>query len=254
MNKKPVFDVVRAILGRGFTHAEVARIDAALDNMLGEGTPAAGRRLGVLSEQFESGGRGAGAVSTGIGDPGGVSYGIWQLSSRAGTVAAFVAAEGSAWKSDFGSARPGSGAFSAAWRAIAAREEQAFAAAQHAFIERTHYRPAIAAVMRATGCDLDLRHPAVRDAAWSVAVQHGGAGKILIDAVKRADVDEPRASGGYDRALVEAIYAARASYVLAVAARASSAAERRTLVSITERRYPAERSAALAMLEEFADA
>lgn len=249
MNKKPVFDVIRAILGRGFTRAEVARIDAALDSLLGQDAMGP-RRLGTLSEQFESGDRGAGAVSTGRGDPGGVSYGIWQLSSRAGTAAAFVAAEGSAWRHEFGASVPGSAAFSAAWRAIAAQEEQAFATAQHAFIERTHYRPALAAVLRVTGCDLDARHHAVRDAAWSVAVQHGGAGKILIGAVERADGDQGRASATYDRALVEAIYAVRTNYVLAVAARAGSAAERRTLTAITQTRYPAERAAALAMLDE----
>lgn len=249
MNKKPVFDVVRSILGRGFTQSEVIRIDAALDRALGAGA-AAKARLGALSEQFESGDRGAGAVSTGRGDPGGVSYGIWQLSSRVGTAAAFVAAEGSAWSHEFGDARPGTAAFSATWRAIAAREEQAFAQAQHAFIERTHYRPAIAAVLHATGCDLDARHAAVRDAAWSVAVQHGGAARILTDAVERVDADRNRSHPGYDRVLVEAIYAVRTSYVLAVAARASSAAERRTLTSITQRRYPVEREAALAMLDE----
>lgn len=254
MNKKPVFDVVRAILGRGFTQAEVGRIDAALDVSIRDAASTSAPRLGKLSEYFESGGRGAGAVSTGQGDPGGVSYGIWQLSSRAGTVADFVAAEGSIWKRDFAGSQPGSAAFSAAWRAIAAREAEAFAQAQHAFIERTHYRPAVASVLRATGCDLDVRHAAVRDAAWSVAVQHGGAGKILTEGVQLADATHERTDAGFDRALVEAIYTARTSYVLGVAARAGSAAERQTLIAITQRRFPQERIAALAMFAVLADA
>ncbi len=46
--------------------------------------------LGSLSEQYESGGRGPGTVSLGRGDPGGVSYGTYQLSSTRGTVRQFV--------------------------------------------------------------------------------------------------------------------------------------------------------------------
>lgn len=244
MNKKPIFDAVRTLLGRGFTQAEVDLLDDAIDRALGES-----RRLGALSERFESGGRGAGAVSTGHGDPGGVSYGIWQLSSRAGTAAAFAAAEGARWREDFAGAQPGSAAFSAAWKAIAEREPAAFAEAQHGFIERTHYRPAIEAVERRTGLDLDVRHPAVRDAAWSVAVQHGGAAAILTTAVAVADAALARFDPGYDRRLVEAIYAERAAYVRRVAAR-SSAAAKRTLEAVVRSRYPAELAAALDMFAE----
>jgi len=247
MNKRPVFDVVRALLGRGFKQSEVALLDRALDAAVATALPQLEHRLGALSEQFESGGRGAGAVSSGSGDPGGVSYGIWQLSSRVGRAAAFVAAEGNAWRSEFADARPGTAAFSAAWRTIAAREREAFEAAQRAFIERTHYRPAVARVLSRTGCDLDGRHSAVRDTVWSVAVQHGGAATILLAAVERADAVCGRTEPSYDRVLVDAIYAERIDYVLAIASRAASEAERRTLVSITRNRYPAVRAAALAM-------
>lgn len=81
MNKRLIFDAVRDLLGRGFTQDEVERLDRAIDRAASIAT----QRLGALSERFESGGRGAGAVSSGKGDPGGVSYGIWQLSSRAGS-------------------------------------------------------------------------------------------------------------------------------------------------------------------------
>lgn len=209
-------------------------------------TPAA--RLGALSEEFESGGRGPGAVSSGQGDPGGVSYGIWQLSSRAGTAAAFMAAEGARWRAEFAGAAPGSAAFSAAWKKVAAREPVAFAAAQHAFIERTHYRPTVAAVRKNTGLDLDSRHPAVRDATWSVAVQHGGAASILTAAVAAADRSPGREAAGYDRALVNAIYEQRTGYVLRVArGQGLGTPAGKQLVSITKHRYPAERAKALGM-------
>jgi hypothetical protein len=245
MNRQPIFDAVRALLGRGFAPSEVALLDRAIDEALAD---RAALRLGALSERFESGGRGAGTVSSGCGDPGGVSYGIWQLSSRAGTASAFIAGEGAAWRDAFAGAAPGSDAFTAAWTAVAAREPDAFAEAQHAFIERTHYRPAVAAVLGRTGLDLDGRHRAVRDAAWSVAVQHGGAAQILAAAVADADATLARGDAGYDRKLVEAIYAERSAYVLRVAAR-SGAAARRTLESVVRSRYPAERTAALAMFE-----
>lgn len=246
-NKKLIFDAVRGLLGRGFTQAEVDRLDRAIDQAQGL-VPAA--RLGALSERFESGDRGPGAVSSGTGDAGGVSYGIWQLSSRAGTAAAFVAAEGAPWRAEFAGAAPGSAAFTAAWQRVAAREPDAFAEAQHAFIERTHYRPAVAAVRQRMGLDLDTRHPAVRDASWSVAVQHGGAAGVLVEAVADADASRGRDGADYDRALVEAIYAARSAYVLRVAARTGlGSAQGRMLQSITRNRYPAELVAALAMFD-----
>jgi len=246
-NKKAIFDAVRAMLGRGFTQSEVDLLDRVIDEREG-GVPSP--RLGALSERFESGGRGPGAVSSGKGDPGGVSYGIWQLSSRACTAAAFVAAEGARWRADFAGAAPGTSAFTAAWQAIATQEPSAFAEAQHMFIERTHYRPAVASVGQRTGLKLDARHPAVRDAAWSVAVQHGGAAGILAAAVVRADAAPGRAEAGYDRALIDAIYAERSAYVLRVAARAGLAsAQGRMLQSIVRSRYPAELAAALAMFE-----
>src|SRR5215211_8493937 len=47
--------------------------------------------LGALSAKYETGGRGPGTVSTGAGDPGGVSYGSYQMATKMGTVARFIA-------------------------------------------------------------------------------------------------------------------------------------------------------------------
>lgn len=202
--------------------------------------------LGSLSERYESGGRGCGTVSGGQGDPGGVSYGLYQLASRTGTVAAFLKAEGARWAAEL-SAAPGSPAFSMAWKAIAAREVEAFSAAQHAFIERTHYRPTVAGVIQTTGHDLDSRPQALRDATWSTAVQHGGAVRLLSRAVAVADAAGSRGTTAHDRATLEAIYRLRAEYVRSIAAK-SVPAVRRTLLNVAERRYPEELAAALAML------
>jgi hypothetical protein len=257
------------MLARGFTQEEVKALDlacdiaeAALDKKPAKPaalvTPAgppvpsapatAKHRLGTLSEKYESGGRGPGTISTGSGDPGGVSYGTYQLSSNAGTLTAFVKAEGKPWAAGFGSAKSGSPAFSDQWKKIASTQPGPFGDAQHAFIERTHYRPVVATILAAKGIDLDSRHDAVRDATWSTAVQHAGAASVLLTAVGACDQAHARTSADYDRALIEALYKARIDYVRGVAKNPKlPKAQRDQLNSITRNRFPAELADALRM-------
>lgn len=256
MDRKPVFDTIRRLFSRRLTQAQVTAIDAALDaalagpNEQGASAQAGKRRLGALSERYECGDRGPGAVSTGQNDPGGVSYGLYQLSSRTGTCAAFMAAEGRRWRARFADRMPGSEAFSQLWQDIAAEEPDAFAEAQRAFIERTHYRPAIEAVKTATGFDLDRRPVAVCDAAWSTAVQHGGAACILIDATRQTLALTQEHDPDFDRRLIEAIYDARSAYVMKVAERPRvSEGQRALLRSVVRNRFVAERRDALALLD-----
>ena len=173
--------------------------------------------LGGLSEKYETGGRGPGTVSTGKGDPGGVSYGSYQLASKTGTVQAFLRHEGAPWAAEFKGMDPtvSRGAFETQWKAIAARDPKGFAAAQHAFIQRTHYEPVVKHALGTTGLDISQRSPAVQDAVWSVSVQHGKA-KALIERAVRS-VTQPASSPDYDRALVKAIYAERTRYVSGLA-------------------------------------
>lgn len=268
MNRKPIFDAVRTLLKRGFTQAEVDALDLACD--LAEASVSDGkpprprapqtptavpasttvRMLGQLSEEFESGGRGPGTVSTGVGDAGGVSYGVYQLSSVTGTCAVFMKSEGKPWSERFGSHRPGEKGFSDVWRAVGKDDADAFRKAQHAFIERTHYRPVIDAVLARKGLDLNSRHDAVRDATWSCSVQHGKAAIILIDAIDNVDRTTDRNSAAYDRELIEAIYRVRTAFVLAVANNPKQPqAVRDQLISITRNRYPKELKEALLMLD-----
>lgn len=263
MVRKPIFDALRRILGGRLTEGQVRQIDRAIDDgeRSGTGDPASDTaaegssagssqayELGSLSARYECGDRGPGAVSSGKNDPGGISYGLFQLSSRTGTCAAFVAAEGRAWRTELAAA-PGSAEFGEAWKAVAAAQPQAFAAAQRAFIARTHYLPAVNAVLASTRLDLGNRRAALRDVCWSVAVQHGAAARILITAVAAADAAGDREALDYDRRLIEAIYAERTAHVLRVATRPGTApATRRLLESIVRGRLVAERAEALAML------
>ncbi|MDB5692336.1 MAG: hypothetical protein JWO81_1399 [Alphaproteobacteria bacterium] len=213
------------------------------------------RELGTLSASYETGGKGPGTVSNGRKDPGGVSYGSYQLSSTKGQAATFLrGGEAGRWAGQFTGLIPGTPAFTAQWKNIAAQEPQAFEAAQHAYIERTHYSPAVGKVARATRLDLDTRSNAVRNATWSVAVQHGGAAGILSRAIINTDRSLQRSDPRYDDTLIDNIYNERSAYVLRRSdkllkdAQTASPAKRKgligqaqTLASLPQNRYARER-------------
>lgn len=134
----------------------------------------------MTSEKYEVGVHdGAGRVSTGRGDHGGVSYGRWQMSSKMGTVAKFVELMG--YKTYFGSSTPGSNIFTALW-IKKANEDPKFGEAQHEFICRTHYTPQIK-LLQQKGIDLTRNGPAVQDAVWSTSVQFGGGTTLILRAL-----------------------------------------------------------------------
>jgi hypothetical protein len=163
--------------------------------------------LGKLSAKYETGGRGPGTVSTGAGDPGGVSYGSYQMASKMGVPAKFVSQAGFPWLQDFRNLVAGTAEFTACWKRIAAAQTDAFQAAQHAYIKKTHYDLLAAKILSEDKLDVNSRSHAVQDVVWSTAVQHGGATPIVHRAcanVKCAPTD-PR----YDEELIRAIYAER---------------------------------------------
>lgn len=202
---------------------DIARIDDVQPGQtLHLPAPQARPELGALSAQYETGGRGPGTVSTGRGDIGGVSYGSYQLATAAGRPQQFLASEGARWAEDFAGQRAGTAAFSQTWREVAAREPQAFAEAQHAYIARTHYQPQAERVQTRTtvagvdggialaGVALAQHSRALQNVAWSTAVQHGPNSNIVANAIR-----DVRAAGtgdweaGFDRAVIDAVYAER---------------------------------------------
>ena len=162
---------------------------------------------GKLSEKYETGGRGPGTVSTGVGDPGGVSYGSYQLASRVGRPQEFLQSEGLEWASRFSGLDPTipDGLFSRAWRRVAAESPSAFFNAQHAFIERTHYSVAVRRLESKTGLDAANLHLAIQDAIWSTAVQMGPATSVVIRAYWSIAGDD-RSGPGFERRFINAIY------------------------------------------------
>jgi len=163
--------------------------------------------LGELSAKYETGGRGPGVVSTGSGDPGGVSYGSYQMASKMGTVTRFVCQPGFQWAKDFAGLTAGTAPFTACWKRIAANETDAFQRAQHAFIKKSHYDLLAAKVLADDGLDVNTRSRALQDVIWSTAVQHGGATPIVHRAI--ANVTAKPSDPDYDKQLISAIYAER---------------------------------------------
>jgi len=219
------------------------------------GAPTARRdraRVGALSSQYEVGNRGPGTVSSGRNDRGGSSYGSYQFASNHGQPQQFLATDGRRWRGEFRGARPGTAEFNRVWQAIASREPDAFQSAQHAYIGRTHYEPALQSVQRSTGVDLDARTDAVRDAVWSTSVQHAEAPTLLRNSVRAADrIVRDRNSPAYDEVLINQIYDARVAYLTGLSQdQRRPAGQRQQLRDIAGRRMVQERRDALDRLRQ----
>ncbi len=126
--------------------------------------------LGYLSEKYESSGRGPGTISTGIGDPGGVSYGSYQLASKVGRADQFVKAH---YPKEFAGLKGGTPEFSAVWTKLAQTEPAQMHQREHQFIRETHFDPQVKKVAKDLGLDVRKRSRVFQDAVWSTAVHHG---------------------------------------------------------------------------------
>ncbi len=185
--------------------------------------PAAGdaTELGTLSARFESGTGGAGAI--GYDRHGGTSYGIYQISSRQGTMDRFLEFLRSADPamarrlSESGPSNTGStgGSFPDQWKSIASENPRRFEDLQRRFIKETHYDPAAREIEARTGLDVSGSSPALRQVLWSTAVQHGPerAADIFQDALKECG----RKGGGLEEdspkepELIDRVYALRST-------------------------------------------
>jgi len=172
-------------------------------------------------------------VSGGVGDAGGVSYGKYQLSSKTGTMAAFLRSkEAEKYEGRFDGLEPGSEEFSVAYQKVAQEDPEGFAKAQREFIKRTHFDPV---VNHAKAKWIDVNDPAIQEALWSQSVQHSGKGnrEIIDRAMERVG------EGATNKEVINALYDARTEY-----------ASRYASVSATEKRYGRERKDVLAIAEK----
>lgn len=182
------------------TPAPVSEAAGALGEALAE-------ELGILSAKYETGGRGPGVVSSGAGDPGGVSYGSYQMATKTGTVKAFVTQSTFPWRQDFQNLTPGTPDFSSCWKRIAANETDAFQKCQHEYIKQTHYDRLAAKILGDNQLDVNTRSNALQNVVWSTAVQHGPGTPIVSRAC--ATLGCKPGDSQYDEQLIRAIYAER---------------------------------------------
>jgi len=167
-------------------------------------------QLGHTSSIFESGSAGPGTVSSGAGDHGGVSYGTYQLSSKAGTAAEYVAQ--SRYADRFKDLTPGTPEFGVAWGRVAA-DEPGFGGDQHDFIKRTHYDPRKGDLL-SIGIDVNARGAAVQDMVWSTAVQYRGLTASKIErGLKERFGESYDASKLSDQDIVDAVQESKLRHV-----------------------------------------
>jgi LysM repeat protein len=185
----------------------------------GQGTPAAPgpapappsrvRVLGKLSEQFETSGRGPGTVSGGQGDPGGPSYGSYQMTSlpNGGRVKEFISQADFPFRRHFEGLTPGSAPFTNAWKDLANTRRDEFQAAQHEFIKRTHFDVLVRKILQDDRVNIAERSLTLQDVIWSCAVQHGPSSSIPHRAIGSVGVrpDDP----AFDKQFIVAIYEER---------------------------------------------
>lgn len=133
--------------------------------------------LGKLSAVYESNDD-PGCISSGYMDPGGKSYGMYQLSSNAGTLQEYVD-----WLCDNGywfgpqlrQYELTSDGFDGAWSWLAnSANRDDFAASQHAYIKAKFYDKAIA-ILRDNYFNIENHAEVMKDVVWSRAVQYGPA-------------------------------------------------------------------------------
>ncbi len=163
-------------------------------------------KLGTLSEKYESGGRGPATVSTGEGDPGGVSYGTYQLASKIGRADQFVKKH---YPKEFEGLKGGSDEFTKKWKELAAKDADGLQKNEHQFIKETHYDPQAAKLLKDVKLDVAKRSAAFRDVVWSTAVQHGPNTDVIVVAVKSLLTEGKKLEDVTDEAIIKAVYAER---------------------------------------------
>lgn len=166
-------------------------------------------KLGKLSAKYESNGD-PGCVSSGRGDYGGISYGMYQLSTKTGSIHTFIwwlLNKHKQYHDRLKQATPGTDEFAAIWQAIAKEDREGFAELQHAFIADKFYHRARrhnAAAM--PELDIYQRSTALNDVLWSTSVQHGvsGCSTVINNALAGKDIRNMS-----DENIIKAIYAER---------------------------------------------
>ncbi|MFV0423147.1 hypothetical protein [Oleidesulfovibrio sp.] len=175
---------------------------------------AASRALGWLAAQFESGTKGVSSI--GYDRHGGTSYGKYQISSRAGSMDAFIrflhraAPEYGQRLAAAGPANTGGkgGSMPREWKKIAAEDPDRFESLQNRFVRDNNFLPALRKLTRNTAFDRDDITGVMGEVLWSTAVQHGptGAARIFRQALGKLDSGDGLTDPEFQGNLIRTVY------------------------------------------------
>lgn len=159
-----------------------------------------GYEIGELAEKYETSGRGPGFISNGDSwDPGGDSYGSYQLASKVGTLQNYLKTS-LPYVNELNQFKMKSPHFNAKWKEIAARDPQGFKQSQFDYVCTISYNPC-----RHYANDIGILDSfAINSCLFSLSNQSGGWRKIL----DRADIGQLDA----EETQINKLYDARAAY------------------------------------------
>ena len=152
-----------------------------------ERTGSARENFGFLSRRFESGGALA-TISGGTGDPGGVSFGPYQLSSKKGSVKNFV----EHIKKHYDQNSPlweltrhndwtnGNGKFASTWKALANSNPEELGKANREFVRPRYFNEPLQRLSQQNPklAQRIEESPALQELFFSVSIQHGEFGGV----------------------------------------------------------------------------
>ena len=131
--------------------------------------------LGDLSKKYESNGE-PGTISSGYGDAGGKSYGMYQFSSTVGVVDNYVKwlrDKGYWFGEELAKYTVGSSYFDDAWRFLANSDNRGdFERSQHDYAKVIYYDRACS-ILADAGYHIEKHSKAMKDVVWSRAIQYG---------------------------------------------------------------------------------
>lgn len=131
--------------------------------------------LGDLSKKYESSGD-CGTISSGYGDVGGKSYGMYQFASNMGVADKYVKwlQDNGYWFGDeLAKYTVGSSYFDEAWKFLANSDNRGdFEKSQHDFTKAMYYDKACT-LLADSGYHVNKHSKAIKDVVWSRAVQYG---------------------------------------------------------------------------------
>jgi len=145
-----------------------------------------GDYFGKVAATFESGGD-PGAVSSGQGDAGGKSFGAFQLSSKTGSLQAFLNKTGYGKQFEGMDLKNPGKEVEAKWKQLASDPE--FIKAQSQYAKEKYFDPHMA-MLKKNGIDLSGKGRAVDELVLSTANQYGANSSVLMNAFKGKNVSQ----------------------------------------------------------------